>query len=544
MPLIRNPILPGFNPDPSVIRVGEDYYIATSTFEWFPGVQIHHSRDLVHWQVITHPLSRTSQLDMTGNPDSGGVWAPCLSYHEGTYYLVYTDVKSHMGPFKDTHNYVVTAQDIRGPWSEPVYLNSSGFDPSLFHEEDGSKWVVNLTWDHRKGRNPFGGIVIQEYSEERKELVGPIRKIFDGTSLGLTEGPHIYRANGYYYLLTAEGGTRLGHAATVARAKTLFGPYEADPSGPLLTSRDQPELALQKAGHACLLETPQDGLYIVHLCGRPLRPSGSCTLGRETAIQKCEWTEDGWLALAGGGSAPEVLVEGPQVEEHIFEEEPETEHFTGGAFSIHLHSLRGPVTEDWATVNERPGFLRVYGRESLYSKHKQSLIARRQQSFGAEAETALEFAPESYQQMAGLVYYYNTNNYYYLFLSRDEQAGLSVGIMSSSRGVYDEPLAAPVSTQGWTRCHLKAVIDHESLQFYYSKDAVEWQPVGGTLDAATISDENAEWVKDGFALDQGFTGAFLGICVQDLSGRRLHADFDYFTYRETGHITDKDKENT
>lgn len=534
MTLIDNPILPGFNPDPSIIRVDADYYIATSTFEWFPGVQIHHSRDLRHWRVIAHPLSRRSQLDMIGNPDSGGVWAPCLSFHEGTYYLVYTDVKSHMGPFKDTHNYVVTAADICGPWSEPIYLNSSGFDPSLFHEEDGSKWIVNMIWDHRKGRNPFGGIVIQEYSEQRQQLTGPVRTIFRGTSLGLTEGPHIYKANGYYYLLTAEGGTRLGHAATVARSRSLFGPYEADPSGPLLTSRGNPELALQKAGHACLLETPEDGPYIVHLCGRPLQPSGSCILGRETAIQKCEWTAEGWLALSGGGPAPRLQVEGPALQEHSFAEEPETEHFAGERFSIHLHSLREPVTEAWATLRERPGFLRMYGRESLYSKHRQSLIARRQQSFQAEAETALEFSPETYQQMAGLIYYYNTHNYYYLYLSRDERCGLCIGIMSSSRGTYDEPLAVPVSIEGWTRCCLKAEINHEALQFFYSGDALQWRPIGGVLDASVISDENAEWVKDGIALDQGFTGAFLGLCVQDLSGRRQHADFDYFTYRETG----------
>jgi len=534
MPLIHNPILPGFNPDPSIIRVGSDYYIATSTFEWFPGVQIHHSRDLRHWRVIAHPLSRSSQLDMIGNPDSGGVWAPCLSFHEGTYYLVYTDVKSHMGPFKDTHNYVVTAADIRGPWSEPVYLNSSGFDPSLFHEEDGSKWIVNMIWDHRKGRNHFGGIVIQEYSGERQQLTGPVRTIFHGTPLGLTEGPHIYKANGYYYLLTAEGGTRFGHAATVARSRSLFGPYEADPSGPVVTSRENPELVLQKAGHACLLETPEDGPYIVHLCGRPLQPSGSCTLGRETAIQKCEWTAEGWLALSGGGPAPRLQVEGPLLAEYPFEAEPETEHFAGDTFSIHLHSLREPVAESWATLRERPGFLRMYGRESLYSKHRQSLIARRQQSFQVEAETALEFSPETYQQMAGLIYYYNTHNYYYLYLSRDEQYGQSIGIMSSNRGAYDEPLAVPVSIEGWTRCCLKAEINHETLQFFYSADGLEWLPVGGTLDASVISDENAEWVKDGIALDQGFTGAFLGLCVQDLSGRRKHADFDYFTYRETG----------
>ena len=137
MNMITNPILTGFNPDPSICRVGDDFYIATSTFDWFPGVQIHHSRDLVHWHLLTRPLTRVSQLNMKGNPDSCGVWAPNLTYKDGMFYLVYTDVKRFDGRWKDTHNYLVTATEIDGEWSDPIYLNSSGFDPSLFHDEDG-----------------------------------------------------------------------------------------------------------------------------------------------------------------------------------------------------------------------------------------------------------------------------------------------------------------------------------------------------------------------------------------------------------------------
>ena len=160
---IKNPILRGFNPDPSIIRVGEAYYIATSTFEWFPGVQIHRSYDLVHWELLTHPLRRISQLDMRGVPDSCGVWAPCLSYHEGTFYLVYSNVKSFDGVWKDTPNYLVTTEDIEGDWSEPIFLSASGFDGSLFHDDDGRKWFTSMLTDHRNGKF-FGGIILQEYS--------------------------------------------------------------------------------------------------------------------------------------------------------------------------------------------------------------------------------------------------------------------------------------------------------------------------------------------------------------------------------------------
>ena len=177
MNMITNPILTGFNPDPSICRVGDDFYIATSTFDWFPGVQIHHSRDLVHWHLLTRPLTRVSQLNMKGNPDSCGVWAPNLTYKDGMFYLVYTDVKRFDGRWKDTHNYLVTATEIDGEWSDPIYLNSSGFDPSLFHDEDGRAWVPNLLVDHRKGKF-FGGIVLQEYSYRERRLIGEVYYIF------------------------------------------------------------------------------------------------------------------------------------------------------------------------------------------------------------------------------------------------------------------------------------------------------------------------------------------------------------------------------
>ena len=182
---IVNPILPGFNADPSICRVGNDYYIATSTFEWYPGVQIHHSTDLVNWRLAKRPLDRAAQLDMRGNPDSGGVWAPCLSYADGLFWLVYTDVKRLDGNFKDAHNYIVTAPSIDGPWSDPVHVNSSGFDPSLFHDDDGRKWFLNMIWNHVShgtGGNPkhpsFAGILLQEYDAKAGSLIGPAKNIF------------------------------------------------------------------------------------------------------------------------------------------------------------------------------------------------------------------------------------------------------------------------------------------------------------------------------------------------------------------------------
>jgi xylan 1,4-beta-xylosidase len=523
LPAIINPILPGFNPDPSILRVGDDYYIATSTFEWFPGVQIHHSRDLINWRLLTHPLNRLSQLDLCGVPSSGGIWAPCLSYDGKLFYLIFTNVKAR-GIVKDTHNYLVTTDDILGEWSDPIYLNSTGYDPSLFHDDDGRKWLVNMVWDHRKGHNPFSGIMLQEYSPTERHLIGPEFKIFSGTGLGRTEGPHLYKVNGYYYLLTAEGGTELKHAVTLARSKSLFGPYEVHPHNPVLTSWPDPTLPLQKAGHGDLVETKKGEWYMVHLCGRPIPTLGRCPLGRETAVQKVVWSDDHWLYLASGGNRPALEVSAPNLPEQPWKREPTKDDFDSCNLSPHFQTLRIPFRKENFSLIERPGFLRIKGRESLSSKHNQSLIARRQQAFCYTASTCVEFEPDTFKQMAGLICFYDTQNWYYLRISRDENLGKCLGIVSCDNNAFDEPLSAEAVIEGWSRCYLQVRVDYDKLQFYYSRDGKTWTTLGPILDASKLSDE--------YCQEGTFTGAMVGLCCQDLTGRSKAADFDFFEYLE------------
>jgi len=533
---IQNPILRGFNPDPSVIRVGDDYYIATSTFEWYPGVQIHHSRDLVHWRLLARPLDRARLLDLGGTPDSCGVWAPCLSYADGLYYLVYTDVKRYGrttqpagsgASMRDFHNYLVTCPSIDGTWSDPVYLNSSGFDPSLFHDEDGRKYLLNMLWDHRPGRNRFAGIVAQEYSAGRQALVGESRVIFRGTAAGFTEAPHVYKRRGYYYLLTAEGGTGWDHAVTMARARTLDGPYELHPEGHILTSKGRPDAALQRAGHADLVETRTGETYMVYLCGRPLPNRGRCTLGRETAIQRMRWGGDGWLRTEDGQGVPQPDTPAPDLPPHPFPPRPEREDFDEDRLPVDFQWLRSPRPEELYSLTERPGFLRLYGRESLGSLYRQSLVARRQQAECYSAATAVEFSPDCYQQMAGLVCYYNGSKYHYLYISHDEVLGRHVRVMSclpdrAQPDVFSEPV--PIADV--LRVHLRVEVDYERLLFAFRCGGLDWQWLPGPFDASVLSDEaGPQW-------NPNFTGAFVGMCCQDMSGSGRHADFDYFTYRE------------
>lgn len=540
--LIKNPILRGFNPDPSIVRVGEDYYIATSTFEWFPGVQIHHSRDLIHWRLLTRPLNRPSQLNMLGDPDSCGVWAPCLTHADGQFWLVYTDVKrygrttqgaSAGASLRDTPNYLVTSPRIDGDWSDPVYLNSSGFDPSLFHDDDGKKYVVNLRWDHRPGFNRFSGIVLQEYSPQQRELVGPIHLVFRGTQIGFTEAPHLYKRNGYYYLITAEGGTGWGHAVTMARSRTISGPYELHPDQYALTARFRPDAELQRAGHADMVETQHGETYMVYLCGRPLRNRGRCTLGRETAIQRMLWGEDDWLRTEDGSGVPVTEAMAPKLPVHVFDTPVEREDFDGPDLPLDFQWLRSPWPDELFSLKERPGFLRLYGRETIGSLFRQSLVARRQQAHCYTAETGMEFEPDTFQKMAGLVCYYNGSKFHYLHVSHDDEWGKHVRIMSCLPDqVQSDIFSAPVPIPSGEPVHLRVEVDYERLYFAYRIGSGEWQRLPGPLDASILSDEAAA------PGTPNFTGAFVGVCCQDVAGTRTPADFDYFTYREREYRAD------
>jgi len=344
--MVNNPVLRGFNPDPSICRVGQDYYIATSTFEWYPGIQIHHSRDLANWQLRCRPLSRPALLDMVGVPDSCGVWAPCLTWHEDLFYLCYSVVYRFDGNFKDTHNFLTTAPRIDGEWSAPVYLNSSGFDPSLYHAEDGRKWYLNMVWDHRPDRTFFRGITLQEYSPAEGRLIGDRRFVFNGSELDCTEGPHLYRYGDYFYLLTAEGGTGYDHAVTMARSRNIEGPYELDPSGPVVTARHAPGHPLQRAGHGDLVESHDGRHFLVHLCSRPLPGTRRSPLGRESAIQEVRWTTDGWLRLAAGGQLPQEQVDVGAQPDGPADETTRPDRFDQAGLPRHYQWLRSSRPEE------------------------------------------------------------------------------------------------------------------------------------------------------------------------------------------------------
>jgi len=529
--VIRNPVLPGFHPDPAILRVGDDYYIATSTFEWFPGVRLHHSRDLVNWRALPGALTEQRLLDLRGTPDSGGVWAPDLSYADGRFHIVYTDVNSHGGGYWDAQNYLTTAASIDGPWSDPVTLHARGFDPSLFHDADGSSWMLSMTADWRPGRDNFAGIQAQRYDRSAGRLVGDAFMIFGGTAAGVTEAPHLYRKDGWYYLVTAEGGTSYEHQVTVARSRSLLGPYEADPAGPMLTSYGRPELPLQKAGHGSLVQTPGGRWYLAHLVGRPYTPLGRCVLGRETAIQAVEWSADGWPRVPGG--VPALEAPAPDLAPHPFPAGPETDDFDGPVLGPRWSTLRRPASPEWVSLTERPSHLRIHGGQSPRGTQRPSLVACRATARACTLEARVAFAPRTYRQLAGVTAYYNTRNWHFAYLTADDAGTRVLDVLSSDRGTLIPHPGARVPVPGTAPVTLAADLDGPALRFRY--DAGDgWHPLPVELDATILSDENAR-IEEGDGVPEvwGFTGAFLGLWVQDIGADGAYADFDWARYAVT-----------
>ena len=422
---IQNPVLLGFNPDPSIIRVDDTYYIATSTFEWFPGVRIHESKDLVHWNLVKNILDTTDMLDMKGNPSSGGIWVPDLSYADGKFWLIFTDVKITDGNFKDMKNYLTTAETIQGPWTKPILINGVGFDASLFHDDDGRKYLVQQTWDHREYRHPFDGITLTEFDTDTMQLKPETaRTIFAGTDVKLVEGPHLYKINGEYYLFTAEGGTIFTHQEVVSRSKTLDElSFVVEPDGPFITNFDTPNSYLQKQGHGALVSTPGGEWYYASLTARPWHhanesatdPRGWSTLGRETAIQKVEWDDAGWPRIVGGHGG-QTFVDAPK--DAIVTDAPadhsQHDEFDTPTLDINWNTLRVPFTDKMGHTGD--GKLTLIGQGSLANTFDLSLIARRWQAFYFDAETKVKFDPYSYQAMAGLTNYYNHSHWSWIFI--------------------------------------------------------------------------------------------------------------------------------
>ena len=515
-----NPVIRGFNPDPSILRVGDDYYLATSTFEWYPGIRLHHSRDLAHWQVIGHALDASNGFDLRGHPDSGGVWAPSLTHADGMFWLAYSVVRTMDGDDKDLDNYLVTAPDIDGPWSDPIRLGSRGFDFSFFHDDDGRHWIVGVQWDQRPGRPRFAGIALEEYLPAEHRTSGEARIIYSQDAT-LVEGPNLYRIDGEYHLLLAEGGTGWNHGVTTARANHLFGPYRRDPAPAVLTSRDDPGAPLQKAGHGELVQLPSGEWAMAHLASRPTLHLGErySTLGRETCIQLVHFDDAGWLRLAERGSRARSEVELPLAPAPL-PDQAVRDHFDRPHLDRSRWStLRADFEGDLVDLTSRPHWLRLHGAQSTASTFDQAMVAQRITEHRTTIETLIDADPSSSRQAAGLLAWYDRSGWIWLQLTWDTEVGRHLRVVrrDGSRTSF-ESAAIPVEDGPlWMRMRL----DGPELSFAISSEGNLWRPAAEGLPAWTLSDDHGPGLR--------FTGMFAGIRAEDLDGVGWHADFDYFT---------------
>lgn len=548
MAQIENPVIPGMAPDPSIIRVGDDYYIATSTFHWTPAVQLFHSRDLANWELIGYALD-DSALDLRGTNTPAGIWAPHLSYDESTgrYWLAYSHMLNMAGREFCADSFAIWSDDIRRGWSEPIYLTSIGFDPALFHDEDGKHYASILEWESRRGYQTPGHIVIAEVDLESGGIIGDWHRVTQGfTTRGAAEAPQLYRHDGYYYLLIAAGGTGYAHGVEIGRSRSVFGPYEPHPSGePIITSSPQhlfslgdpdagqfamynPNSVMQKAGHGSLVQTQGGEWYVAHLMSRPLPGTTLNPLGREASLQRVTWTDDGWLALADGSNLAKMTVPAPSgVEQGPRRGFDMVDAFEDDTWDARFMTPYRRQDESWVNTTERPGHLRIHGGESLFSQMNPAIMATRATSFDFVIETSVEFHPDHYSESAGLGLYYDSNNWLYARLYHSESLGCTaLGVLQAGLGERIEyvhhKIAAPDGMVD-LKLHYRA----GRADIHYRPDATSgWAHLLDDIDVSYLSDEgvNGEPGEIG-----GFTGLFNFIAAVDSHQRDSFADFAHYS---------------
>jgi len=503
-----NPIISGFHPDPSICRVGDDYYLVTSTFEYFPGVPVFHSRDLVHWRPIGHALTRKSQLNLDRMRSSGGIFAPTLRHHKGVFYMITTLVWGG-------GNFYVTATNAAGPWSDPVWLDPEGIDPSLFFDDDGKVYYTRQVG----GERGYSGQQILNL--ETGKLEGELSELWRGTGGVWPEGPHLYKIKGKYHLMISEGGTSYDHCVTIARSDSPWGPFEPNPNNPILTHRNRPDHPFQAIGHADLVETP-DGWWMVCL---GFRPQGGRFhhLGRETLLASVKWGEDGWPVVHGNGPV-EATMAAPRLKPHPWPAPPVRVEFDEPELGLEWVYVRNPE-ETRYSLAARPGVLRLRGSgNTLTNLVSPTFVGRRQTDLACRAATRLSFDPKHETEEAGLVLRGNENNHIQVGLTlRDGARHVFLRTVLDGRPV--EPLTFAELPAGDVILSVKA--QALSYEFLW-EDAAGNPHLLGTVRTRALSSETLTGQENA---SFNFTGVVIGLyATGNGKASSVPADFAWFEY--------------
>lgn len=496
----ENPVLPGFFPDPSVCRVGDDYYLVNSSFQYFPGVPLHHSKDLIHWEPIGHCLTRKSQVKLEKIGFWNGIYAPTIRYNDGRYYMVTTNTS-------DKGNFYVYTDNPAGGWSDPIWVDYPGIDPDLFFDEDGKNYFISA----RGG----GHMYLSEIDIATGKLLTEPKKIWSGTGDRCAEAPHLYKKDGYYYLLIAEGGTEYGHKVVVARSRNIYGPYESNPANPILTHARAGGLGspIQGTGHGDLIQAHDGSWWMIFLAFRP-QTGMHHLLGRETFLAPVSWSEDGWPIVNGKGTVSLSMDCTTLPQKPLPIQSPMTD-FSAKKLGYEWNYLCNPDSSRYSLA-ERPGFLRLKASTITIDKaDSPTFVGRRQQHINFEATTCLDISGLKNGSEAGLTTYMSNDFHYDLAV--EDRVGKKFLVLSyklSNLRHIEKEIPLSVKT-----VFLKIEGDKSNYSYYYSTDSNKYEKIGA-INTRFLSTETAG----------GFTGVYLGLFVQSAKDNGSFADFDWFEY--------------
>ena len=495
----KNPVIPGFHPDPSVCKAGDDYYLVNSSFQYFPGVPLFHSKDLVNWEQIGNCLTRESQLNLKGANGGSGIFAPTIRYHEGVFYMITTNVSGK-------GNFLVHTTDPKGEWSEPVWLKQGGIDPSLYFE-DGKCYLVS---------NPGVGIYLCEINPKTGEQLNESKRIWNGTGGRHPEGPHIYKKDGWYYLLISEGGTEYGHKVTIARSRDIDGPYEENPANPILThiNKNAQNSPIQGTGHADLIQAPDGSWWMVCLAFRP--QSGSHhLLGRETYLAPVRWDKNAWPVVNGDGTIA-LQMDVPTLPQHPLAPKPARTDFKNGKLGpewVHIRNYH-PENYTFASGNLR---LKATPVNLNNGKGSPTFAGRRQEHIDFTATTSMQLKKAASGDEAGLTVYMFESSHYDL-LVKQLADGKQAVVLRYQLNELTHTEKEVILPQGKVQLRVKG--SNEIYSFEYATNGKDFKELG-RMNTRYISTETAG----------GFTGIMLGLyAVSGSQTSKAYADFEYFDY--------------
>ncbi len=493
----KNPIIPGFNPDPSVCRVGDDYYLVTSSFHYFPGVPLYHSKDLVNWEQIGHVLTRESQLPLKDAHSWGGIYAPVIRYHNGTFYMITTNTSGK-------GNFIVTTEDIRGEWSDPLWIDMPGIDPDLFWDEDGTCYYTGSGND---------GIVQCRINPDTGEQLSEPKMISYGTGGRYPEAPHIIKKDGMYWLLMSEGGTEFGHKVTIFRSRNVDGPYEPAPHNPILTHFKQSTQGnpIQGTGHADMVQA-HDGSWWMVFLGFRIQGGQHHLMGRETFLAPVSWEKNSWPIVNGSGDVT-LDMDIPTLPQKPFPARPERDEFLEDHLGHEWSWIRNPEAGRYALGNGR---LRMYGTKAGLDEFSASptFVGFRQQDIDFTAETCLNL-PEAYNgDKAGMTVMMDAGSHYDVYLTRKGRKWAVVA--NYALGEINHFEEYPVHG---SKIWLRITGESEYYRLWYSVNGLDFKQIGightRYLSSETVS---------------GFTGIMIGLWTESPTGKGI-AEFEYFDYK-------------